>query len=807
MRIKQLQLHPFAGITDGTVEFRSGLNVVFGPNEAGKSTLVNALRWVLFRPVRLKTKRLKEELRLFLPASGGDTVRVSLVFEQDGEYRIHKSWGGKSHTELQLPDGSILTDESAVQERLQQLLVHHEATYSHVLIVQQNRLTETVEFLKREPQPQSDLNNILRQAVFQTGGISLEKLEKAIEERFYQLFSNWDATLNLPRGGRGIQRPWKREVGEILQAYYEQESLRQLLQEVQKFEEERDRLNARLEMQEQEVETVRKFVEHNRERVQQLRQRLLLEERLQHLKEREKSLKRISQEWPATEARCNELEIQKQEIQKHLRRLQEEQQQTEYWESIQRKVQRWQDIKKKQSQITELQKELETLPAVTEQALRELRQMGNQKEKLRATIEASRLNLTLKSREAQTIEVQLGLENPRALTLPPESPIKLEAPGRVRVHHKGLEITVSSGDLNVEELEHTLQTLQQEEKKRLQEMGVRDAEEGGTILKRKEKLQYQIASLQKQVEELLEGDSPEELAKVEDATKGEKPRRTTSEILQEVATVKAQEAQLSTRLDAEQKKLREWEQQFGDADAVLDKLLTLRQERQQVEKQLHSLAWPETTGKSPEAFIREFEEKEKWLRLKEQELNQLRIQKAELDAREPEESSEILRTQLEEAERKFQYKLRQGQAITRIRAHFHRLKEEMDRDTLSPWREAFSMYLLPLTTKRYQEVRLVNNLPEWVVRYDGLELALNQLSIGTRDALALALRLSMAHYFLQQHPGFLILDDPLVDMDPERQQAAVALLQQFARQHQLILITCHPHHAEQLGGHLIKLGE
>ncbi len=805
MRIKQLQLHPFAGIPSRIVEFQPGLNVVVGPNEAGKSTLVNALRWVLFRPVRLKTKRLKEELRLFLPVSGGDTIRVSLVFEQDGEYRIHKSWGGESSAELRLPDGNILTNESAVQERLQQLVGHHEATYSNVLMVQQNRLTETVEFLKKEPQPQNDLNSILRQAVFETGGVSLEKLEKAIEQRFHQLLSNWDATLNLPRDNRGIQHPWKREVGEILQAYYQQESLRQRLQEVRKFEEERDQINARLNIQEKEVQTVRDFVEKNRERVQQLQQRLLLAERLQHLEERERRLKNIFQEWPETRARSSELEIQKQEIRTRLRKLQEEQRQAQQWESLQQKMQRWREVKKAQSQLQKLQKEFETLPAVTEKALQELRRTGNQKEKLRATIEAIRLNLTLKSRKTQTIEVQLGLEETRKITLTPETPLKLEAPGRVRVYHEGVEISVSSGEFDVEELERRLQSLQEEETKRLQKMGVQNVEEGEEILRRNNELQYQISSIQKQIKGLLGEDSLEELAKIESAVQSGKPGRTSNEILQELTAVKTQEAKLLVRLEAEQKKLQDWQQQFGDTDTVLDELVKLRQECQEVEKELKSLAQSEVAGKSPEEFIREFEQKEEWLRLKERELHQLRIQKAELDAREPDESSEILRSQLEEAERQFQYKMRQGQAIARIREHFRRLKEEMDKDTLSPWQKAFRTYLVPLTAHRYREVRLENNLPERIVRHDGLELALSQLSVGTRDALALALRLSMAHYFLRQHPGFLILDDPLVDMDPERQMAAVELLQQFARQHQLILLTCHPDHAEQLGGHLIEM--
>ena len=43
------------------------------------------------------------------------------------------------------------------------------------------------------------------------------------------------------------------------------------------------------------------------------------------------------------------------------------------------------------------------------------------------------------------------------------------------------------------------------------------------------------------------------------------------------------------------------------------------------------------------------------------------------------------------------------------------------------------------------------------------------------------------------------MDDPLVDMDPERQALAAAVLARFAARQQLIVFTCHPSHAEILG--------
>ena len=74
--------------------------------------------------------------------------------------------------------------------------------------------------------------------------------------------------------------------------------------------------------------------------------------------------------------------------------------------------------------------------------------------------------------------------------------------------------------------------------------------------------------------------------------------------------------------------------------------------------------------------------------------------------------------------------------------------------------------------------------------------------------LGLAIRLAMAGFFLNGRQGFLVMDDPLVDMDPSRQQQAASLLREYAEDNgrQVIVFTCFPGHAEILGGRRVGLG-
>jgi exonuclease SbcC len=110
-----------------------------------------------------------------------------------------------------------------------------------------------------------------------------------------------------------------------------------------------------------------------------------------------------------------------------------------------------------------------------------------------------------------------------------------------------------------------------------------------------------------------------------------------------------------------------------------------------------------------------------------------------------------------------------------------------------------------MSGKSFSRVEMEQDLPGKLIKDDGSELSYNLLSFGTKDTFSLALRLTMAEYFLQDKSGFLILDDPLVDMDLGRQALAAEQINEFAKTRQVIFFTCHPQTAEMLSGKCIKM--
>ena len=99
LRVRHYRLH-----RERQVEFDPSLTLIGGPNETGKSTLVEAAHRVLF----LSHRRTGKELEAMRSQSGREPPEIELVFEQRGRpYRLLKRFSGsRGHAELMRLDTS-----------------------------------------------------------------------------------------------------------------------------------------------------------------------------------------------------------------------------------------------------------------------------------------------------------------------------------------------------------------------------------------------------------------------------------------------------------------------------------------------------------------------------------------------------------------------------------------------------------------------------------------------------------------------------------------------------------------------------
>ena len=81
---------------------------------------------------------------------------------------------------------------------------------------------------------------------------------------------------------------------------------------------------------------------------------------------------------------------------------------------------------------------------------------------------------------------------------------------------------------------------------------------------------------------------------------------------------------------------------------------------------------------------------------------------------------------------------------------------------------------------------------ERVERDNGEQVALDALSLGTAQQLYLAVRFGLLEHFAQNaEPLPVVMDDILVNFDPERAALTAASIRDLAKRHQVIYFTCH----------------
>ena len=114
MWIRQLEVKDCAGIAAASVSLQPGLNVLHGPNELGKSTLVKAIRATLLLPTG---STAGEQLRAW---NVDGPPSVDLTFEQEAQriWRVRKRFGGSGgHAYLEFSrDGREFSQEGRGRE-------------------------------------------------------------------------------------------------------------------------------------------------------------------------------------------------------------------------------------------------------------------------------------------------------------------------------------------------------------------------------------------------------------------------------------------------------------------------------------------------------------------------------------------------------------------------------------------------------------------------------------------------------------------------------------------------------------------
>ncbi len=98
------------------------------------------------------------------------------------------------------------------------------------------------------------------------------------------------------------------------------------------------------------------------------------------------------------------------------------------------------------------------------------------------------------------------------------------------------------------------------------------------------------------------------------------------------------------------------------------------------------------------------------------------------------------------------------------------------------------------TAGRYRHVLApIGSQAEAVEHQDGSNVPIDELSTGTAQQLYLAIRFGLLEHSGQNAESLpVVMDDILVNFDPERAALAARSIEELAKRQQVLYFTCHP---------------
>ena len=805
MRISEIRLHPFGGIIDRSLKLKTGLNVIHGKNEAGKSTLVNAIRCALFQPTAQTASQFQRTMGTFIPLDAGDIIRVSIAFMVgDQKYRLEKSWGGAKSSKLLLPDGAEIAAPAKVDEMIGKLLVLSQGTYENILITSQSTLSETVDIIQDSPDATNSLADILRRSIFQTGGVCIDSLRSRVLALEEEYFSRWDRKTDGPEAGRGIANPWAKGIGKILSAYYQFRSAEEQQRRVNEYEHKADELARSASRLESEVSASKKFVSDNERIVGDVRKRNELSAQLQFVRRELQDLSAVQQQWPHLEEQTNQTAERVALLQEKQASLKLERQQAEEVDRQRSSRETFAKAKPLHDMLVSEEHKLATTQVIPEPDLKALKSAETSIRDIQIKLEAQKLSVTLRAKKPLSAILRLGGDPENRLELQRGEEYISEANGRITLEHESWSLRVSAGDEEIESLLNELDLARKTLNAHLTRLNVRTTEEAVVCHSAFIAQQSIIDQRRAALKGVLGAATFDELEKIVACFVQVQTVRPLKEINNDLVEVAAVLSKSNSELSSGRAQLDAWRKLYRDESSLLNMLVEKKANENDLVKQLSALKQLPSGVTNPEAFVNEFDRKKKQLEEHEKALFSLELDRKEFEKNQPEESREEIRAKCELCRHEFEIAKRHGEAYMLIRLEVDSLLSELDRSTFAPFQDQVVKTITRITNSRYTDVEMKETIPAHL-NATGRSIPVDLLSVGTTDVLALALRLGMAGFYLNDRDGFLIMDDPLVNLDPDRQKSAADAIREFSDGKQVIVLTCQRNNADLLGGNIIEI--
>ena len=802
MHIKSFSTNRFAGLEDLNINFEDGLNVILGENESGKSTIINGIQSSIFKNIKLLKNNNKDKdfIKNFMPISGGDFIDGKVIIStESGDYEVFREWSNNPNILLKTPNGDLIKDENRVNTILKEALIFGESTYSSIVFAKQKDLKKSIDNIIVDEDITKELSDLLRQTLMELDGVSIDVIKKNLDLELDDLYKRWDIEKNYPENNRGINNPYKVGIGKVLESFYEKENLRIVTDRAFENEKNFEEVSKKL----KEISEYRNKCHSEKIDLEVLSEdinkRSILESNMALINKNLNEYTDINTQWPKNEQK---LEFYIEELEKLEKRKEKfEKELLEVKKSIRKRelIQRIDKIKKINSEKDILEESLKNRKNIVDEDISLLESLNKEIINIETAINAGKMILKLNNSKKE-IFIKRDLEKEEAL----EENIEYSSKGFISISNEDFIIEIKSGEIDYDELSKKHLLLKSDFENSLKRLEIKDIEEGKENNKNIKEIQYNILKKSEEINYILSNskleDLQEELKDLEDIEENIDEslinfelKNINNEIIEKKSTIKINE-----------EKINFWKEKYGTQDRLFDMVIEEKTNLKLKEKEYEKLKPLPKEFESTDSFLKRLS----FLKEESSNLDEevLRLRTLHLEAKNnlSDETYEELKKSSIEAQRNFEKNLNRGIKLLKIQKVFFQVKEDLEMDPMESLVKEFKRVLSTITLGKYDNSSIDETFEIELLK-NGNKVPLELLSAGTYDSVALAFRFAILKHLFEENSGYVILDDCLVDLDPIRKKEAVALIQEFGKENQIIFTTCDPTTAQMLGGNIIEL--